>query len=164
MSSTGFPTRLVSRPARLGCSSDLTALPRASRSSMVISEASCSDNFHPVRLGAPERTSKLGPSSCLRSATTTGVGSFAEFPKSHGPSRLDRTRRWPPQRFPASRRRHARPEFHVIRRAKNIGYGLFACSHDEARAFDQARPEQVMLQVSDGLSVRAYREALGHRA
>ena len=51
--------------------------------------------------------------------------------------------------------RHARPEFHVIRRAKNIGYGLFACSHDEARAFDQARPEQVMLQVSDGLDVRA---------
>jgi hypothetical protein len=60
--------------------------------------------------------------------------------------------------------RHARPEFHVIRRAQDICYRHFACSHDEARAFDQARPEQVMLQVSEGLSVRADREALSHRA
>jgi hypothetical protein len=42
---------------------------------------------------------------CLRSAITIGVGSFPEFPKSQGPSRLDRTRRWLPQRFLASRRR-----------------------------------------------------------
>src|ERR1700737_393889 len=44
MSSTGLPTRLVSRAARLGCSSDLTAFRSASRSSSVISEVSCNDN------------------------------------------------------------------------------------------------------------------------
>jgi hypothetical protein len=40
--------------------------------------------------------------------------------------------------------------FHVVRRAKNIGYGLSACRQTEARAFDQARSEKVMLQVTDG--------------
>src|ERR1700738_2870042 len=44
MSSTGLPTRLVSRAARLGCSSDLTASRSASRSFSVISEVSCNDN------------------------------------------------------------------------------------------------------------------------
>jgi hypothetical protein len=52
--------------------------------------------------------------------------------------------------------RHARPEFHVVRRAKNIGYGLFACSQNEARAFEQARSEQIVLQVSDGLCARTF--------
>jgi hypothetical protein len=66
--------------------------------------------------------------------------------------------------FETAEQRHARPKFHVFRRARNNGCGLFACSHDEARAFEQASPEQVMLQVSDGLSVRADREALSHRA
>jgi hypothetical protein len=66
--------------------------------------------------------------------------------------------------FETAEQRHARPEFHVFRGAKNNGCGLFACSYDEARAFEQASPEQVMLQVSDGLSVRADREALSDRA
>jgi hypothetical protein len=37
-----------------------------------------------------------------------------------------------------------------ISSSENIGYGLFACRHDKARAFDQARSEQVMLQICDG--------------
>ena len=45
ISSTGLPTRLVSRAARLGCSSDLTAFARASRSAGVMSEVSCNDNI-----------------------------------------------------------------------------------------------------------------------
>src|SRR6202165_5734070 len=45
ISSTGLPTRLVSRAASLGCSSDLTAFARASRSAGVISEVSCNDNI-----------------------------------------------------------------------------------------------------------------------
>jgi hypothetical protein len=64
----------------------------------------------------------------------------------------------------ASNKRHARPKFHVIWRTEDIGYRLFTRSHDEARAFEQARSEQIVLQVSDGLSMRAYREALSHRA
>jgi hypothetical protein len=35
---------------------------------------------------------------------------------------------------------------------------------NEARAFDQARSEQVMLRITDGLGVRTDREALRHRA
>jgi hypothetical protein len=53
--------------------------------------------------------------------------------------------------------RRAGPEFQLVWRAKDIGYGLFACSRDEACAFDQARPEQAILQVSDGLGARAER-------
>ena len=45
INSTGFPTRLVSLPARLGCSRALTARRRASRSSSVIWTASTKDNF-----------------------------------------------------------------------------------------------------------------------
>src|SRR6202022_574080 len=30
--------------------------------------------------------------------------------------------------------RHVRPEFHVIRRTEDIGYGLFACRQNEACA------------------------------
>ena len=45
ISSTGLPTRLVSRAARLGCSSDLTAFARAWRSAGVMSEVSCNDNI-----------------------------------------------------------------------------------------------------------------------
>ena len=132
---------------------------------MVISEASCSDNFHPVRLGRLKEQVSCGRVPC--SAITIGVGSFPEFPKSHGPSLLDRMRRWLPQRFPASRRRRtASCTTGISCHPESQEYRLraFACSHDEARAFDQARPEQVMLQVSDGLSVRADREALSHRA
>jgi hypothetical protein len=44
ISSAGLPIRLVSRAARLGCSSDLTAFAKASRSASVISEDSCRDN------------------------------------------------------------------------------------------------------------------------
>ena len=39
-----------------------------------------------------------------------------------------------------------------------------ACGQNEARAFDQARSEQVMLQVCDGLGARADHEALRHGA
>src|SRR5258708_17160648 len=45
ISSTGLPIRFVSRAARLGCSSDLTAFVRATRSASVISEVSCNDNI-----------------------------------------------------------------------------------------------------------------------
>src|ERR1700730_12453526 len=41
MSSTGLPTRLVSRAARLGCSSDRTACRSAARSSGVMAGAGC---------------------------------------------------------------------------------------------------------------------------
>jgi hypothetical protein len=51
-----------------------------------------------------------------------------------------------------------------ISSGENIGYGLFACRHDKARAFDQARSEQVMLQICDGFGARADREALRHGA
>src|SRR6202171_3605170 len=44
ISSTGLPIRFVSRAARLGCSRDLTAFVRASRSAIVMSEVSCNDN------------------------------------------------------------------------------------------------------------------------
>jgi hypothetical protein len=43
MSSTGLPTRFVTRAARLGCSSDLTALVR--RSASVMSEVSCNNSI-----------------------------------------------------------------------------------------------------------------------
>jgi hypothetical protein len=54
--------------------------------------------------------------------------------------------------------------FHIVGRAENIGYGLFPCRQNETRAFDQARSERVMLQISDGLGARADRKALRHRA
>jgi hypothetical protein len=41
--------------------------------------------------------------------------------------------------------------------------GFFACSEDEARAFDQARSE-VMIQICDSFGARADREALRHGA
>src|ERR1700730_12658339 len=44
ISSTGLPIRFVSRAARLGCSRDLTAFVRASRSAIVMSEVSSNDN------------------------------------------------------------------------------------------------------------------------
>jgi hypothetical protein len=63
----------------------------------------------------------------LRNAITIGVGSFPEFPASHGPSRLDRTRRWLPQRFPASRRRRtASCTTGISRRLESRGYRLLS--------------------------------------
>lgn len=52
MSSTGFPTILVSRAARPGRSSDLTALRKASLSWAVISVVSCTDKIEPAPLDA----------------------------------------------------------------------------------------------------------------
>jgi hypothetical protein len=63
--------------------------------------------------------------------------------------------------FETAKQRHARPEFHVIPRAKNNGCGLSLAAMTRRV---HSSPEQVMLQVSDGLSVRADREALSHRA
>src|ERR1700730_10714498 len=64
---------------------------------------------------------------CHRSAITIGVGSFPEFPKSHGPSRLDRTRRWLPQRVPASkRRRTASCTTGISCHPENRGYRLWS--------------------------------------
>jgi hypothetical protein len=40
--------------------------------------------------------------------------------------------------------RHARTEFHVIRRTEDIGYGLFVCRQNKPRAFEQARSEQII--------------------
>src|SRR6201996_2982274 len=135
---------------------------------MAISEASCSDNFHPVRLGSSERTSKLGPSSL--SPTVQSRSASARFQNFQRRTVLPV---WI-ERGDAFRKdfllrdgveqRHARPEFHVVWRAEDIGYCLFACRQNEARTFEQARPEHIVLEVSDGLGARGDCEALRHRA
>jgi hypothetical protein len=132
---------------------------------MVICEASCSDNFHPVRWARLKEQVSCDRVPCLRSAITIGVGSFPEFPKSHGPCRLVERGDGFRKDFLLRDGVEPRPEFHVIRRAKNISYRLFACGHDEARAFDQASPEQFLRprRASRSRSVRHRADAeTGH--
>jgi hypothetical protein len=59
---------------------------------------------------------------------------------------------------------HARAEFHVVGRTQDVGYAVFARRHDEPRAFDQARSEQVVLKVCSGFRPRADSETLRHGA
>jgi len=76
-----FKTRIPGRslPARLGCSSDLTALRRASRSSTVISEASCSDNFHPVLLARLKEQLSCSRVACLDHASRSTPAEATTF-------------------------------------------------------------------------------------
>ena len=83
--------------------------------------------FSSVRLGASEEQVSCSRVPGLWSAITMGTGSFPEFPKSHGLSRLDRTRRWLLQRFPASRRRQtASCTTGISCHPENRGYRLWS--------------------------------------
>jgi hypothetical protein len=123
--------------------------------------------FSSVRLGASERKSMMQPSSrspeCdhYRGRLVSRISKVARsFP--FGENAPMASAKISCFETASNSVMHDR-NFIVVGRAEDIGYRLFACRQNEARAFEQARSEHIVLQVSDGLGARGDCEALRHR-